>query len=116
MSILFNSLADLLGALFYYIRCCLHDWPDNECVAILKNIAAAMNPGISRLLVCEIVMPLGVTDIETAWFDICMLMFGGMERSKKQWKDLLEKSGFTLLKIHGELGGSNFRVMEAILK
>lgn len=85
-------------------------------MAILKNIAAAMKPGTSRLLIYEIVMPLGETDIETSWYDTCMLMFSGMERSEEQWKASLDKSGFTLLKIRGEVGGSNFRVLEAILK
>ena len=83
---------------------------------MLENIASAMGSGISRLLISEIVMPVGSTDIQTAWSDICMLTFGGMERSEKQWKALLDKSGLTLLKVHGEAGGSNFRVLEAVLK
>ncbi|KAF8851799.1 o-methyltransferas-like protein [Acephala macrosclerotiorum] len=103
------------GALIYYIRRCLHDWPENECVAILKNISAAMTPGTSRLLISEIVLPIGRTDIETAWYDICMLTFSGMERSEKQWRALLDKSGFELAKIHG-VAGTNFSVLEAVLK
>lgn len=40
-----------------------------------------------------------------------------MERSKKQWLSLLDKSGFKLVKLHGtEDSGSNFRVLEAELK
>jgi len=95
----------------------LHDWPEDECVKVLKNIGAAMIPGVSTLLISEIVLPLGQTDIETAWYDVCMLMFSGMERSEKQWMVLLEKSGFALVKIYGtEDAGSNFRVLEAVLK
>jgi len=112
-----DLLADIQGALIYYIRRCLHDWPEDSCVAILKNVAAAMTSGTSRLLISEIVLPLGQTDIETAWYDICMLMFSGMERSEKQWVALLDKSGFKLVKVHGtENAGSNFRVLEAVLK
>jgi hypothetical protein len=94
----------------------LHDWPEGDCISILKQIAVAMEPGRSRLLISEIVMPLGQTDIQTAWSDICMLTFGGIERTEKQWKALFEKSGFNLLEIHGEAGGCNFRVLEAALK
>lgn len=60
-------------------------------------------------------MPRGPTDIQTAWSDINMLTFSGMERSEKQWRALLDKSGFKLQKVHGEAGGSNFRVLEAVL-
>lgn len=74
-----------------------------------------MTPGTSRLLISEIVLPVGQTDIETAWYDICMLMFSGMERSEKQWRALLDKSGYVLVKIHG-VGGTNFSVLEAVLK
>ena len=105
-----------LGALFYYMHRCLHDWPDNECIMILKHIAGSMEPGKSRLLISEIVMPVGPMDIQTAWSDINMLVFGGMERSEKQWKALFDKSGFTLLRVHGEAGRSHFRVLEAGLK
>ncbi|KUJ20824.1 o-methyltransferase-like protein [Mollisia scopiformis] len=112
----FFATQPVQGALIYYIRRCLHDWPENECVAILKNIAAAMKPRTSRLLISEIVMPQGEIDNETSWYDICMLMFSGMERSEKQWKALLHKSGLTLLQIHGAIGGSNHRVLEAVLK
>ncbi|KAG9241142.1 o-methyltransferas-like protein [Calycina marina] len=105
----------IIGALFYYIHRCLHDWPENECVMILKNIAAAMVPGISRLLISEIVMPRGPTDIQTAWSDVNMLTFSGMERTERQWQTLLDKSNLMLVNTHGEAGGSNFRVLEAIL-
>lgn len=106
-----------LGALVYYIRRCLHDWPEDLCVAILKNIGEAMTPGTSRLLISEIVLPIGQTDVETAWYDLCMMMFSGIERSEKQWLTLLDNSGFVLVKIHGTADtGSNFRLLEAVLK
>jgi hypothetical protein len=108
---------NISGALIYYIRRCLHDWPEYQCVTILKNIGAAMTPKTSKLLISEIVLPIGQTDIETAWYDICMMTFSGMERSEKQWKTLLDNSGFTLVKIHGaEDVASNFRVLEAVLE
>ena len=75
-----------------------------------------MEPRTSRLLISEIVMPRGPTDIQTAWSDINMLTFSGMERSEKQWRALLDKSGLTLFKLHREAGRSNHCVLEAVLQ
>jgi hypothetical protein len=102
------------GAIHYYIRRCLHDWPEPECLVILKNIAAAMTSQ-SKLLVAEIVLTPGETDIETAWMDITMMTFGGMERSEKQWKELLTKAGLKLEKVY-RAEGTNFSVLEAALE
>ena len=99
----------------YYIHRCLHDWPEDDCVLILKSIADAMERGKSRLLVSEIIMPLREVDIQTAWSDINMLTFGGMERSEKQWRELLEKAGLRLDKVYSEAGRSNHCVIEAVL-
>jgi hypothetical protein len=100
------------GALFYYIHRCLHDWPDADCLLILRNLAEAMTPGVSRLLISEIVMPRGRVDIQTAWSDVNMLIFGGVERSESQWRELLDSAGLQILEIHGEDGGLWFRVLE----
>ncbi|KAM3068498.1 hypothetical protein ACMFMG_009637 [Clarireedia jacksonii] len=103
------------GAQIYYIRRCLHDWPDDDCIKILSNIAEAMERGTSRLLIAEIVVPPGGADVEAAWMDLTMLMFAGKERSKAQWVELLEQSGLSLVKVHSA-EGTNFSVVEAVLK
>ena len=69
----------------------------------------------SRLLVAEIVLTPGETDVETAWMDITMMTFGGMERSEKQWAALLDKAGFKLEKVY-RAEGTNFSVLDATLK
>jgi len=102
------------GALFYYIHRCLHDWPDSDSLVILQHLAAAMKPGISRLLISEIVMPRGRVDIQTAWSDINMLTFGGIERTEEQWRKLLDQAGLRILRVHGEDGGCWFRVLEVV--
>lgn len=104
------------GALFYYIHRCLHDWPDSDCLVILQHLAAAMTPNVSRLLVSEIVMPRGGVDIQTAWSDVNMMTFGGVERSEAQWIDLLDRAGLQIVHMHGERGGCWFRVLEIVLK
>ncbi|KAK2756393.1 hypothetical protein FQN54_005285 [Arachnomyces sp. PD_36] len=103
------------GALFYYIHRCLHDWPDSDCLVILQHLAAAMTD-VSRLLISEIVMPRGRVDTQTAWSDVNMLTFGGVERNEKQWTDLLDSAGLKIVQVHGEDGGCWFRVLEIVRK
>ncbi|KAI0056503.1 S-adenosyl-L-methionine-dependent methyltransferase [Artomyces pyxidatus] len=40
----------------YYIRQIIHDWPDEDCEKILKNVRAAMKPS-SRVLIHEYIIP-----------------------------------------------------------
>jgi hypothetical protein len=75
-----------------------------------------MEPGVSRILISEIVMPVGHVDIQTAWSDINMLTFSGVERSEKQWVDLLENAGLKIANMHGDDGGCYFRVLEVVHK
>lgn len=108
-------LKDSAGALIYYIRRCLHDWPDADCILMLQNVAAAMTPNRSRLLIAEIVVPESGPDPEAAWMDITMMTFAGQERSEKQWRALLEEAGMELRRtLLAE--GTNWGVVEAWLK
>jgi len=75
-----------------------------------------MTDNVSRLLISEIVMPRGRVDIQTAWSDINMLTFGGIERTEQQWRDLLDDAGLRILAVHGEDGGCWFRVLEIVRK
>jgi len=103
------------GALIYYIRRCLHDWSDGECVKILKVIGAAMVPGVSRVLIAEMVVPASNVDSETCWMDLTMMAISGCERTKKQWEDILDAAGLKLSRIFGA-PGTNHAVVEAFLK
>ncbi|RFU31747.1 hypothetical protein B7463_g4589, partial [Scytalidium lignicola] len=103
------------GALIYYIRHCLHDWPDKDCIRILKKIASAMEPGISRLLISDSVLPESDVDLESGWLDITMMALSGSERTESQWQKILDQSGFKLHKIY-KAPGTNFAAIEAYLK
>lgn len=50
------SIHHLRGLTDYCIRRVLHDWPDAECVKILKNQADAMSDD-SIILIAEMVVP-----------------------------------------------------------
>jgi hypothetical protein len=58
-----------------------------------------MEPGYSKLLIHELILPdTGAAEIQ-ARFDLVMMTFnGGMERSKAQWAKLLEEAGFINIK------------------
>ncbi|ESZ91778.1 hypothetical protein SBOR_7848 [Sclerotinia borealis F-4128] len=102
------------GAPIYYIRRCLHDWPDNDCVRILKVIAAAMTSGVSKLVISEIVLPPVAADVEAGWMDVTMMAISGRERTEMQWVNLLTLSGLKLQKIHHG-PGTNYAAVEAVL-
>ncbi|OJJ37996.1 hypothetical protein ASPWEDRAFT_50947 [Aspergillus wentii DTO 134E9] len=87
------------GALVYYIRRCLHDWPDEECQQILQNLAASMDREKSRVLITEYIVPEVGSTMFSAWMDQTMMTFGGLERTEKDWARLLDISGLHLVKI-----------------
>jgi hypothetical protein len=43
------------GARAYFMRSVLHDWPDEQCRKILKNLKDVMTPGYSRILISDCV-------------------------------------------------------------
>ncbi|KAK1673888.1 S-adenosyl-L-methionine-dependent methyltransferase [Colletotrichum godetiae] len=89
------------GARAYYMHSCLHDWPDDVCETILKQIKAAMKPGYSKLLINENVIPSTGAWWETSALDMVMLtLFCSKERTEGDWYHLLEKmAGLKIVKI-----------------
>jgi hypothetical protein len=74
-----------------------------------------MVPGVSRLLISELVLPVQGANPEAGWMDLTMMCAGGMERTEKQWLELLDASGFKLGKIY-QVPGSDSGVVEAYVK
>ncbi|GKZ34627.1 hypothetical protein AbraIFM66950_004941 [Aspergillus brasiliensis] len=103
------------GALAYYIRRCLHDWPDSECQKILSNLAAAMDKEKSRVLITEYIVPEVGGSMFEAWMDQTMMTLGGLERTEKDWAHLLDISGLELVKVW-RAPGVLVGVVEARLK
>ncbi|KAL8860048.1 MAG: hypothetical protein Q9178_003597 [Gyalolechia marmorata] len=88
------------GPKTFLIRQVLHDWPDHECKKILENLAAAMQPGFSKILINEFVLAdFEASDFITAIDLVMMGMSGGMERTKNQWHSLLASVGLRIEKI-----------------
>ncbi|PWY95090.1 O-methyltransferase [Aspergillus sclerotioniger CBS 115572] len=88
------------GALAYYLRRCLHDWPNEpEAQKILSNLAAAMDREKSRVLITECVVPEVGATMFHAWMDQAVMTIGGRERTEKDWAHLLDISGLRLVKV-----------------
>ncbi|KIW48982.1 hypothetical protein, variant [Exophiala xenobiotica] len=100
------------GAKFYYIRHCLHDWTDEQCVSILKHLRDACTPTYSRILIHEFVLPATGCGQREALFDILMMSFCGMERDERQWQDILTAAGLEVVYIwKADVGG--YAIIEA---
>lgn len=99
----------------YFLKAILHDWPDIDCLKILKNLAPAMrgHPR-SRLLISELVVPDRNPDPAKVLRDITMLVISGKERRLAQWHILLNQAGFKILGVYG-MDHSNASIIEAVL-
>ncbi|ORX92631.1 O-methyltransferase-domain-containing protein, partial [Clohesyomyces aquaticus] len=93
----FHTEQPIKGARAYYMHSVLHDWPDEVCKSILKQLVAAMKPGYSKLLINENIIPDTGADWQATALDIMMLtLFSSKERTKADWYRLLESPEFGL--------------------
>lgn len=96
----------------YIMKHIIHDWDDEKCVVILKNIHAAMN-GDGRVLICEAVVPEGDEPHYSKLLDLEMLVSpGGIERAEEEYRELLAEAGFRLTRIVPTK--SPFSIVEAV--
>lgn len=87
------------GADYYVLAEILHDWDDGHAADILAQCRAAI-PAHGRLLLLEQVIPAAPARHPSRLLDLHMLvMLGGRERTREQWRELLDQSGFRLEQI-----------------
>ena len=105
------------GAKAYFFHHILHDWSDDKCRTILRQTVAAMKHGNgSRLLILEHILPdMGASTLSGMNDMIMMLLFGSMERTEKQWRELLSQEGLGIVRIW-KLGENSESLIEAVLK
>lgn len=119
----FSQAQPLRGADAYLLRMILHDWPNDDAVAILKNIVAAMDKPGSRLLIMDTVLPApGSVPVSVERIvrvrDLTMMQaFNSKERELTDWKELLAKvdQRLKLLKVV-QPWGSAMSVLEVVLE
>lgn len=100
------------GSDVYMLRGVLHNWPDDQVRTILGNCRQAMEPH-SRLLLIEWLVPTGDAPHPSKFLDLAMLfVYGGRERTKEEYVDLLAEAGLQVDRIVGSSPAQN--VIEAV--
>ncbi len=83
----------------YLLSHIIHDWSEEQCLAILRNCRQAMHP-TSRLLIIEMVLPPGNTPHPGKMLDLMMLVGpGGRERTAEEYGTLLGQAGLQMTRI-----------------
>lgn len=108
----FKSVPAVADAII--LKSIIHDWNDARSVSILRNCREAL-PRNGRLLLVERLMPEKPTATEEdkahAMSDLNMMRGpGGAERTERQYRELIEQSGFALAKVYP---AGRFNVIEA---
>ncbi|KAB8210183.1 S-adenosyl-L-methionine-dependent methyltransferase [Aspergillus parasiticus] len=89
-----HMLINPSGARAYYMHWILHDWRDEQAHSILSHIVDAMEPGYSKLIINDQIIPDRDCDFATACISIMMMLqVGAFERTEKQWRALLASVG-----------------------
>jgi hypothetical protein len=82
----------------YLLRHILHDWEDEDAIAILRKCREAMNAS-SRILVLEMVIPPGNEPGFGKWLDLMMLLVAGRERTQNEYEALFSEAGLRLTRV-----------------
>ncbi len=95
------------GGDVYLLKHILHDWSDDECVKILKNVHAAMTPE-ARVVVVEMPILVDGPPSPAPLLDVNMLvMLTGKERTPDEYGALFAQAGLRLASVvptHSPIG------------
>lgn len=84
------------GADVYLLSHVLHDWPEEQCDTILRNVRRAIPAG-GRLLVIEPLLTSGSDSDVAKFLDVIALAItGGRHRTLEEHRQLLGRNGFRL--------------------
>lgn len=93
-----DSLAGIpVSADLYLLKQILHDYDDEHCRRLLRNLADAAPHG-AQLWIIEMLLPEHGDAGLASLVDLNMLvLFGGRERTRSQYDALLRDSGWTIM-------------------
>jgi hypothetical protein len=84
----------------YLLKLILHDWSDEQCVALLQKVRQAAvdsDRPAARLLILEFVIAPHDVPHFSKLYDIHMMCWGqGRERSGEHYRELLSRAGWTM--------------------
>ena len=86
------------GADAYVLRHIIHDWEDQDAIAILRECRKALAPE-GRVLVVEMVLPPGNEPGFGKWLDLMMLLVAGRERTQEEYSRLFSESGLRMTRV-----------------
>ncbi len=87
------------GADVYVLKKVIHDWNDEQAVAILRNCREAMAPH-GKVLVAETIIPAGNEPNPIKLIDANMLVVtGGKERTQAEYATVLDAAGLRLERV-----------------
>jgi len=90
----------VVGARAYYMHQLLDTFNNPAARSALKNTAAAMTTGYSKLFIQEFVLPPKETSLYQADLDLHMMVLNtGVERTEAEWQELLDSAGLRIVKI-----------------
>ena len=76
-----------------------------------------MKPGYSKLLLHEMIIPEKGASVFHSMLDMTMMAFNaGMERTERQWRDLLQKGGFEVVQFWPPIQEDADGIVEAVVK
>ncbi len=83
----------------YILAHIIHDWSEDRCLTILRNVRRAMTAD-GRLLIVAMVLPTGDAPHFGKVLDIVMLVVtGGQERTEAEYDRVLGNAGFRLIRV-----------------
>lgn len=105
-----------LGATVYYIRQCLHNWPNDVCVKILGHLRDAMASGYSKLLIHEQITPESGASTWASIQDINMMALCGVaERTEATWREIIALAGLHVQAVYLPDDGVSEGVIEVVV-
>jgi hypothetical protein len=84
----------------YLLKFILHDWDDDQAVAILQSVSRAMAAGATLLVIDRVLPQDGALQVNAALMDLHMLVsFAGKERTESEFRSLYDRAGFRLTRV-----------------
>lgn len=83
----------------YLLATIIHDWNDENAVAVLRNVRQAMGRE-GRLLLVEVIVPSDSSRSPTKIMDVSMMvLMHGKERTEAEYRELYRAAGFALTRV-----------------
>lgn len=103
------------GADVYVLSRVLHNWPDAECVDLLRLVHSAAAPGARCLVLERLLEPCGPSGLAAHLGDLLMLVtLPGRDRTGHEYRELLTTAGFAVARIRSGDGPNAESIIEAV--